>query len=132
MTSTAEVNNVGKFGVTVNLVLRDQEVRFQLDSGAACNVLRKGDLPSNSRVLPTNTRLKVYNGAVVVPLGIYKGTLTTKKTGMRLEQEFVVESAGISLLRLEACQKLKLMSVNDMNFAALRDKRQEERLTQQF
>ena len=31
---TAEVNNVGKFGVTVNLVLRDQEVRFQLYSGS--------------------------------------------------------------------------------------------------
>ena len=98
VTGTAEVNNVGKFGVTVNLVLRDQEVSFQLDSGAACNVLRKGDLPNNSRVLPTNKVLKVYNGAVVVPLGIYKGTLTNNKTGMTLEQEFVlVESAGISV-----------------------------------
>ena len=76
--------------------------------------------------------LKVYNGAVVVPLGIYKGMLTNKKTGMTLEQEFVVvESAGISLLGLEACQKLKLMSVNYENIAALHDKRQVERLTEQ-
>ena len=65
MTGTAEVNNVGKFGVTVNLVLRDQEVRFELDSGPASNVLRRRDLP---RVLPTKKVLKVYNGAVVVPL----------------------------------------------------------------
>ena len=58
--------------------------------------------------------------------------LTNKKTGMTLEQEFVVvESAGISLLGLEACQKLKLMSVNYENIAALHDKRQVERLTEQ-
>ena len=57
--------------------------------------------------------------------------LTNEKTGMTLEQEFVVESAGISLLGLEACQKLKLMSVNYENIAALHDKRQVERLTEQ-
>ena len=76
--------------------------------------------------------MKVYNGAVVVPLGIYKGTLTNKKTGMRLKQEFVVvESPGVSLFGVEACQKLKLMLVDYENIAALHDKRQEECLTQQ-
>ena len=49
---------------------------------------------------------------------------------MSLELEFVVvECAAISLLGLEVCQKLKLISVNYENITSLHDKRQEEHLS---
>ena len=40
-TGTAEVNTTGKKGVTANLVLNGQKVKFELNSGAACYVLRQ-------------------------------------------------------------------------------------------
>ena len=40
----------------------DKTVRFQVDTGATCNVLREKDLPESVQILPVVRTLSFYNG----------------------------------------------------------------------
>ena len=62
---------------------------FQLDSAAAFIVLREADLPEGTKEQTTKV-IKVYNEAVVEPIGVFHGNLTNLRTQKTSKQEFIV------------------------------------------
>ena len=120
--SPEKVNAIGREyqgrSVITQLDLDGRPVKFQLDTGAACNVLRQCDLPKTAALEETQKVLHVYNGETIRPLGVFKGTLRNTRTGKARQQEFyVVPKAGISLLGLETCQAMTLLTVHYENLA---------------
>ena len=106
--------------VSTKLQLDNKWVAFQLDTGAACNVLRSDDLPQNAQLKPTNRLLRVYNGETVKPLGCFEGILKNPRTGRTSLQDFyVIEKAAISLLGLFTCQEMKLLTVHYENLSVV-------------
>ena len=90
-------------------------VRFQLDTGASCNVIRVKDLGqiSRARLTPTRKVLRIYGGSKATPKGLCQVDVENSKTHMVLRMEFVViEEAPVALLGLTACQQLKLIGVH--------------------
>ena len=53
---------------TMDLV-RGRSVRFQLDTGETCNVIRRADLPPDQKVEPSATTLSLFNQATLRPEG---------------------------------------------------------------
>ena len=103
-------------------------VTFQLDCGAACNVLRQQDLPRNAECRPTERYLRMYDGALMKPLGTFHGTVVNSANGRVYEEDFiVVEGTPTSLLGVKAYLAMELLhfrkenvaSVNRMDFGAL-------------
>ena len=98
----------GHFGVNGRLS------RFQLDSGASCNVLREKDIDLPCQYLqPTKTKLQVYNGVNMQPLGQVKASITNPVTEETFKMDFlVVSEASTAILEAKACQEMSLISVH--------------------
>ena len=92
-------------GLFAALRLDNHVVRFQLDTGASCNVLRSADLPKGWKLTPTKKLLRMYNGTTTKPLGQYQALVTVDQPrGAQARACFVVvDSAPVSLLGLETC-----------------------------
>lgn len=65
--------------VRAKMLQEMKEVIFQLDSSAACNVLRKDELPDGTG-LEKITKV-IYNGAVVELLGMFYSNMTNLRIG---------------------------------------------------
>ena len=52
--------------------LGNSMVKFQLDSGATCNLLPAKYLEDRNQLTPTRKRLKMYNDTMIRPLGTCK------------------------------------------------------------
>ena len=100
--------------IKCEMLLGDERVIFQIDTGASVNVL-----PAQyaSQVTPTTKTLTMWNGNRVSPLGTCRTTIKNPKNNKRYNVEFVVvkEEALTPLLGLAASQQMKLISVNDGN-----------------
>ena len=97
-------------------------VRFQLDTGASCNVIRVADLNSvgQLQLKPTNKILRMYDGSKVTPKGLCQLHMENPKTKITHQMEFVViNEAPVSLLGLTACQQLGLITIHEENIMAL-------------
>ena len=103
-------------------------VTFQLDCGAACNVLRQQDLPRNAECQPTERYLRINDGTLLKPLGTFHGTVVNPANGRMYEEDFiVVKGTPTSLLGVKPCLAMELLhfrkenvaSVNRMDFGAL-------------
>ena len=79
-----------------------QPIRFQVDSGASCNVLRFEDMQSlNKKVALTSTErsLQMYDGSVTKPLGMFVLSVKNPRTSVKRELEFMImRQAPVSLL----------------------------------
>ena len=102
----------GHFGVNGRLT------RFQLDSGASCNVLREKDIDLPRQYLqPTKTKLRVYNGVNMQPLGQVNVSITNPVTEETFKMDFlVVSEASTAVLGAKACQEMSLISVHRDKF----------------
>ena len=102
------------------LSVGSSRMRFQLDTGATCNLLPRAHLPAHTRIAQgEKTWLVFYNGAKSTSLGTCVLTLLTKK-GVQHKQTFQVVETGITpLLGAQAVQEMDLISVNFENIAAL-------------
>ena len=100
------------FGLNGRLTL------FQLDSGASCNVLREKDIDLPRQYLqPTKTKLRVYNGVNMQPLGQVKASITNPVTEETFKMDFlVVSEASTAILGAKACQEMSLISVHRDKF----------------
>ena len=94
------------------------QTHFQLDSCAFCNVLReKGIDLSHEKLLPTNLRLRVYNGIVIRPLEHINAAVHNPVTRETYHMEFlVVNEASTAILGAKACQEMDLISVHRERF----------------
>ncbi|XP_018495621.1 uncharacterized protein K02A2.6-like [Galendromus occidentalis] len=87
--------------------------RFQIDSGASCNVVPISQVPQarlNTTIRPT---LRVYDKKTLRSLGKTKITLTQLKTGKKHEVEFVVVREELQpILGRFTSEKLGILSVD--------------------
>ena len=67
-----------------------QEVRFQLDTGASCNVISQSDLPSHVPIQVTCQSLMLFDASKVQPVGKCTVRLLNPKNGHKYRGEFVV------------------------------------------
>ena len=103
------------------LKISGKSITFQLDCGAACNVLRRKDLPENAECHPTNKYLRMYDGTLMKPLGKLCATVVNPANGSSYEEEFiVVEGCPISLLGSAACLTMKLLQLRTENVLTVR------------
>ena len=100
------------------LRIRNQPIRFLVDSGATCNVIRAEDLSALGEVTisPTNRSLRMYNSSVCKPIGTCELTVQNPRTGVSCELKFMVmDKAPVALLGCAANQRLELFTVISEN-----------------
>ena len=92
--------------------------RFQLDSGASCNVLREKDIDISRHMLrPTKMKLRVYNGLIMRPLGSVSVLIRNPVTEENFKMDFlVVSEASTAILGAKACQEMRLISIHREKF----------------
>ena len=88
-------------------------IKFQVDTGATCNLIRRSDLPNAVRINKSEkTTLHYYNGTKNESLGSCQLTLETQD-GKTSEQQFqVVTNGATSLIGVRAAQEMSIISVN--------------------
>ena len=115
--SEEEVNCVQRSGPYQTKLYSDinvgsSSIRFQIDTGATCNVVRKSDLPRSHPIHPTTKRLSMYNGSKVEPIG----TCTIKMIEPRSNKKFkmecvVVRKPPVSTIGAGSTQQMGLIHV---------------------
>ena len=103
---------------TVNV--GETPVRFQLESGASCNVISAKTL---GKRLGQVRLLAMHNKKTVQPLGVCHLELCNSKNGNLYQAEFaVVEEECTPLLGSETIQQMELIQVRFQNILALETK----------
>ena len=88
-------------------------VRFQLDTGATCNVVRKVDLPETHEIWPTKQMLSIYSQHKMRPLGVRTLTIENPKTKETYVSNFVVvNKAQTSILGTRSVQAMGWSKLN--------------------
>ena len=88
-------------------------VKFQLDTGASCNIIGRHHLPTKIELHPTSKVLTMYNRSTIIPLGLHQTIVRNPKTNTKHSVEFVVIEAAdsIPLLRARTCQAMDLIVI---------------------
>ena len=88
-------------------------VKFQLDTGASCNIIGRHHLPTKIELHPTSKVLTMYNRSTIIPLGLHQTIVRNPKTNTKHSVEFVVIEAAdsIPLLRARTCQAMNLIVI---------------------
>ena len=95
-------------------------LRFQVDSGATCNIIRKRDLPSKCKVEPVTRELNMYNGSSMKPLGKCQLMLLNPKNNMKYKAEFIVVNEDTTpLLGSTTVQEINFIEVKYENIAVV-------------
>ena len=98
-------------------------MKFQLDSGATCNVIhaRKLDHIKDLSLTQTEQVLSMYNQSTIKPLGHCWIKMINPKNGKRYKAEFVViEAECMPLLGSRAIQQMELITVRHENILTLK------------
>ena len=104
-------------------------VRFQVDSGATCNIIPRKDLPSNCKIGETEHRLTMYNGTDMKVTGKCLVHLVNPKNGKKYQAEFIiVDEDTTPLLGSRTVQQMNLVKVQYENIAVVQ---QPKELTKQ-
>ena len=94
----------------LQLTVAGQGVRFQLDTGATCNVLRKSDVAASVPLQPTSQTLAMYSKDTVKPLGKCRLYIENPRTNRAYEEDFiVVREAPTSVLGAVTTQRMGLV-----------------------
>lgn len=98
------------------LNLNDKKIKFLIDTGATCNVLSRKDLLSlfdpgeKVKVVKSRSRLMMYNGDSVTPIGRKTLRCTEKKKNHDIEFE-IMNKDVTPVLSGETCVKLNLVKI---------------------
>ena len=94
-------------------------MRFQLDLGASCNVIRRQDLVPTEVLEKTNQTLCLYKRIQLRPLGKCLVNMNNPKTGRKYKANFVVvEDASTSLLGAISIQQMDLVKIQHKSIMA--------------
>ena len=103
--------------IYAEMVVGGKAVKFQLDSGAACNLLPLSALPQGTSLQPSGKVLKTYNGATLATHGTAEVTLINLVTQQHHRVPFeALRGHHMPLLGVKAAQDLDLLTVNNNNF----------------
>ena len=72
-----------KLFAQMNIDSMTKPVKFQIDSGATCNVITDDLVPDNVEIQKEHHKLKVYNGQQMKTIGFCKLKLTNPKNPWR-------------------------------------------------
>ena len=98
------------------LKINGRTVRFQLDCGAECNIIRQEDLPPNASLANTTKLLRMHDGSIMRPTGLFRGTVVNPKNSQEYKEDFIVVlGGGISLLGAKTCMRMDLLRVQNEN-----------------
>jgi len=107
-----------------------QPVRFQVDSGATCNVISKNILPKQCQVTPCTQVLNMFNGSKMQTIGKCRVPLLNPKLKEEHEADFVViNEACTPLLGSKTVQQMKLVEVHYENIASVEKETEARGLT---
>ena len=113
--SSEEVNNVHmnrRKAVYAKMIIEDQEVRFQLDSGASVNIIPEKYV-TKTPITREPIKLCMWNGAALSSSGHCYLSITNPKNGDVCQLDFQVINANFTpILGLDAIEKLRLVQFN--------------------
>ena len=99
------------------------DVKFQLDSGATCNVITLQVLQQcncDAEIIQTNKVLSMYNGTTVKPIGQCKVKMINPKNGCRYLVHFeVLSDSSTPILGSRAIQQMELIKVLQDNIKSV-------------
>ena len=132
--SEDHVNNVDsssfKSKIFTTMTVGGQPVRFQVDSGATCNVISKNIIPKECQVTPCTQVLNMFNGTRMQTIGKCRVPLLNPKLNEEHEADFVViNEACTPLLGSKTVQQMKLVEVHYENIAAVEKENEARGLT---
>ena len=89
-----------------------RQIRFQLDTGATCNVVRQTELPPGILIEPTKQTLSMFSKDTLKPVGKCQLRFHNPKTKKRYVGEFiVVRDAPTLILGAKSVQQMGLIKV---------------------
>ena len=96
-------------------------LKFQVDSGATCNVMPSASVPQGVRLEHSEMKLALYNQSTIHALGKCKIRLINPKNRKKYRVHFVVidDVAAVPLLGLRAAQQVNLLKIKYHNISAL-------------
>ncbi|XP_044179125.1 uncharacterized protein K02A2.6-like [Acropora millepora] len=99
------------------------DVKFQLDSGATCNVITSEGIQRShcdAEITQTRKVLSMYSGTTVKPIGHCKVKMTNPKNGRRYLVNFeVLPNSSTPILGSKAIQQMKLIKVLQENIGSV-------------
>lgn len=102
-----------------------KETKFQIDTGATCNVIRKSELKGTKyerNIKPTTQLLKMFNNTALTPIGKCRVQLQDPHTKKKFKVPFTVvsdEHAKSNLLGCRTVQRMQLIRAMNQNNTAL-------------
>ena len=100
----------------VTLSASGKDIRFQVDTGAMCNVVRREDLPDNVDIQPTSQVLSMFNRQRVTPAGKCELKLRHPRTGKKYVGQFIVVSKGpTSILGARSSVQMGLVTMDEQS-----------------
>ena len=92
-------------------------VKFQVDSGASCDVMRAADLPArHATMTKTSIVLRLYDNTPLRPIGRCRVKMNNPKNDQSYETDvIVVKNTPISILGAETSQAMGLININYSN-----------------
>lgn len=87
-------------------------VKFQVDTGATCNVIRRGDMAEGVVIEPTSQTLSMYSEHKMKPMGKCQLKLQNPKNKKTCKENFVVvREAPTSILGARTVQQMELVTI---------------------
>ena len=132
-----QVKDESKNAIFANMIIKDSQLSFQLDSGATTNCMSTKDYikvtgdKELTNLTKTDKKLHMYNDTEVKPKGERILTMTNPKNGKHYNVRlYVLEGNFRPILGLRAVQHMKLLTINVENIALVKD--QEKDLINDF
>ena len=110
------INKVNKETLCAELLVNDRPIVFQLDTGASSCLISQNDI-GPVKLSATASKLVMWNGSRIDPVGECSLKVTNKKTRTTYPVKFIVVSQNFKpLLGLTECVKMGLVSINEEKF----------------
>ena len=112
-----------------NLHVKRRQIKFQIETGATCNVIRRQDVPIATRLEQTKQVLTLYDGSRIEPLGRCTLEVRDPKNGNVFRSEFVVvDDAGTeSIIGVSSAQEMGLIQLSMENVQAVTTQQKQQR-----
>ena len=112
----------------MTLTVDETPIRFQIDTGATCNVIRRQDIPHRrlNDLQQTTQTLTQYSGAEIRPLGKCILRVKNQKNAQTYDVQFVVvdNAATTSILGAQTSQAMSLIKVDYDNIQMIQETEQ--------
>ena len=104
--------------VFATMTVNGQLVKFQIDSGATCNIIPKKHVKD---VEETTHVLAMYNQTTVKPIGKAKVKVVNPRNGKKYRMDFIVLEDGIPIIGSRAAQQMGLITICKENVMKVDD-----------